>query len=91
MDKIFEMKLDAFGGVECFILGGVEYTRKEKPKPRTGKCLRVDGKPVLMVSSFRRGHMFREDPKYCRVPNIVDADGEIIGWVSIRDGEVSVE
>jgi len=90
MDKIFEMKLDAFGGVECFILGGVEYVRKEKPEPelRTGSALRVDGKTVL-YTAYR--NLFREDPVCKGIPDIVDADGKIIGYVSIRDGEVSVE
>jgi len=93
MDKIFEMKLDAFGGVECFILGGVEYARKEKsePEPRTGDALKVDGKRLLIISAMSDDHKFREDPKRSRAPDIVDADGKIIGYVSIRKGEVSVE
>jgi len=88
MDKIFEMKLDAFGGVECFILGGVEYTRKEKPKPRTGSALRVDGKTVLYTADQ---NLLREDPGHSDMPDIVDDDGKFIGYVSIASGEVSIE
>jgi len=69
-------------------IDGVEYVRKEKPEPRTGKYLKADGRYTICVINNCR---FREDPVCKGIPNIVDADGKIIGYVSIASGEVSIE
>ena len=78
------------GAIITIEIDGVEYRPVEKPEPepRTGQGLDVNGKWVLAaMGKFR----FRKDPRNPRVPDIVNADGEPIGYVSIVSGEVSVE
>ena len=82
------------GAIITIEIDGVEYRPVEKepePKPRTGHALKVDGKRLLVISSWSAGCRFREDPNNSRYPDIVDADGMDVGHVWIRDGEVSVE
>jgi len=72
------------------VIDGVEYAPVEE-KPKTGRYVYVDGKPLLLCTAIGHGARFREDPFTSWSPDIVDADGNKIGHVYItKDGEVSI-
>ena len=71
------------------VIDGVEYAPVEE-KPKTGRYVYVDGKPLLLCTAIGHGARFREDPDNPYCPDIVDADGNQIGYVYINEGEVSI-
>ena len=70
------------------VVDGVEYAPVVEPKPKTGRQLYINGRPMLFAWNPYR---FREDPECSDIPDIVDATGKVVGYVSIDDEGVSVE